>query len=371
MANGTTIACEFITFKFRISRPFPGNGSIMIGMLSTGIVIVLILVLASVFVNGWTDAPNAIATVVSTKVMTPRAAVLMAAVFNFLGVFLMGTAVANTICTMIYLTPGMDALAIVGAAQLSIVIWATAAWRFGIPTSESHALVAGLTGAGFASSKTDFVGFESVNWDSWEKVFQGLGISSVLGFAMGFTCVWLVIFFFNKMSRRSSNWFFGKAQIVSAAAMAFSHGTQDGQKFMGVMVLTLILGGIIPSELGSNFTIPLWIMILCSIIMALGTSVGGYRIIKTMGMDMVKLEKYQGFSADLAASICLLGSTILGIPVSTTHTKTTAIMGVGLQKGLRGVKWGIVMEMFTAWILTFPVCLIIGFLMAKLFLAIF
>lgn len=340
-------------------------------MIAVGLIIVLCLVLASVFVNGWTDAPNAIATVVSTRVMSPRAAVAMAAVFNFLGVLLMGTAVANTITSIVRMVPGKEALAVVGAAQLSIVIWAVLAWRFGIPTSESHALIAGLTGAGLASSRVDVVGLGAVNWDAWVKVFQGLGISSVLGFAAGFLCAWLVVILFRRVYRGAANSFFSKAQIVSAAAMAFSHGTQDGQKFMGVFALALALGGLLPLGAGGTIGIPLWVMALCSAIMAVGTSVGGYRIIKTMGMDMVKLEKYQGFSAEVAASICLLGSTVLGIPVSTTHTKTTAIMGVGLQKGLRGVKWGIVMEMFAAWILTFPVCLVIGFLMTKLFLAVF
>ena len=340
-------------------------------MITIGLVIVITLVLASVFVNGWTDAPNAIATVVSTRVMSPRAAVAMAAVFNFLGVLLMGTAVANTICSIVRLVPGKEALAVVGAAQLSIVMWAVAAWRFGIPTSESHALIAGLTGAGLASSRADVVGVGAVNWDAWNKVFQGLGISSLLGFASGFLVAWLVVLLFRRVSRGAANAFFSKAQIVSAAAMAFSHGTQDGQKFMGVFALALALGGVLPFSAGGAIGIPLWVMIMCSLIMALGTSVGGYRIIKTMGIDMVKLEKYQGFSAEVAASVCLLGSTVLGIPVSTTHTKTTAIMGVGLQKGLHGVKWGIVMEMFAAWILTFPVCLLIGYLMTKLFLAVF
>ncbi len=331
----------------------------------------MVLVLASVFVNGWTDAPNAIATVVSTRVMSPRAAVAMAAVFNFLGVLLMGTAVANTICSIIKIVPGKEALAVVGAAQLSIVLWAVTAWRFGIPTSESHALIAGLTGAGLASSRADIVGIDSVNWSAWGKVFQGLGISSVLGFATGFLFAWLVVLIFRRVSRGTANSFFSKAQILSAAAMAFSHGTQDGQKFMGVFALALALGGVLPFDASGAIFIPLWVMVLCSIIMAVGTSVGGYRIIKTMGMDMVKLEKYQGFSAEVAASVCLLGSTVFGIPVSTTHTKTTAIMGVGLQKGMRGVKWDIVIEMFAAWILTFPVCMIIGFLMTKLFLAVF
>jgi len=295
----------------------------------------------------------------------------MAAVFNFLGVFLMGTAVANTIGSIIKLTPGKEALAVIGAAQLSIVLFATAAWIFGIPTSESHALIAGLTGAGIASSKVSIFGFNVINWSCWSKVIQGLVISSVLGFILGFIFAWIVVLVFRPIVRSFANAFFSKAQIVTAAAMAFSHGTQDGQKFMGVIALTLVMGGISKQDPNGLLTIPIWVMILCSIIMALGTSVGGYRIIKTMGIEMVKLEKYQGFSADMAASTCILISTVFGIPVSTTHTKTTSIIGVGFQKGFRNVKWSIVLEMFTAWFLTFPTCMIIGYLMTKLFLKIF
>jgi inorganic phosphate transporter, PiT family len=336
-----------------------------------GLVVVLFLVLCSVFVNGWTDAPNAIATVVSTRVMSPRAAIAMAAVFNLLGVLLMGTAVANTIGSIIKLVPGKEALAIVGSAQLAIVIWAVSAWRFGIPTSESHALVAGLTGAGMAASTSRFVSFESVNWDAWGKVLQGLVISSVLGFALGFLSAVIVVTIFKPVKRNVANWFFSKAQMVSAAAMAFSHGTQDGQKFMGVFALALTLAGVLGPGAAGGLSIPLWVMILCSLVMALGTSVGGYRIIKAMGMDMVKLEKYQGFSAEVAASACILFSTVFGIPVSTTHTKTTAIMGVGAQRGLKHLNWGIVSEMVIAWVLTFPVCTILGFIFTKIFIALF
>ncbi len=343
----------------------------MLTAFSAGLIIVIILVLASVFVNGWTDAPNAIATVVSTRVMSPRAAVIMAAVFNFLGVFLMGTAVANTIGSIIKLTPGKEALAVIGAAQFSIILFSTAAWHFGIPTSESHGLIAGLTGAGIASSKESILGLNAINWDCWNKVIQGLIISSVLGFILGFIIAWIVVFVFRRIVRSLANSFFSKAQIVSAAAMAFSHGTQDGQKFMGVIALTLVLGGIFKQEPNGLLTIPIWVMILCSVIMAIGTSVGGYRIIKTMGIKMVKLEKYQGFSAEIAASSCILMSTVFGIPVSTTHTITTSIVGVGFQKGFRGVNWSIVLEMFTAWFLTFPIGIIIGYLMTKLFLIIF
>jgi PiT family inorganic phosphate transporter len=171
------------------------------------------------------------------------------------------------------------------------------------------------------------------------------------------------------MVRSKANSFFQNAQIAGGAAMAFMHGAQDGQKFMGVFMLGIFLAN--GQANVTNFHIPVWMMILCSAIMGVGTSIGGYKIIKSVGMDMVKLQKYQGFSADIAAATCLFISTIIGIPVSTTHTKTTAIMGVGAAKRLSSVNWGIVNEMVMTWILTFPGCGVIGFLMAKLFMIIF
>jgi PiT family inorganic phosphate transporter len=344
----------------------------MIAGFSLGLVIVLLLVLASEFVNGWTDAPNAIATVVSTRVMSPRAAVAMAVAFNFLGVLLMGTAVANTIGGIIKLAPGTASLAVIGAAQLGIVIWGVAAWRFGIPTSESHALIAGLTGAGLAASSSGSgIGIDAINWGAWIKILQGLLISSVLGFVLGFAVASLVVLLFRRVHRRPANTFFGIAQVASAAAMAFSHGTQDGQKFMGVFARAMVFGGVLALGKNGELIIPLWVMALCSAVMAVGTSIGGYRIIKTMGMDMVKLEKYQGFAAEITASVSLIVAASMGIPVSTTHTKTTAIMGVGVQRGLHCLNLGIVREMVVAWVLTFPVCGVIGFGMTRLFLWIF
>lgn len=338
-------------------------------MFSIELIIVLILVSASVFVNGWTDAPNAIATVVSTKVLRPRIAVIMAAILNLAGVLFMGLAVALTIKNIIDLPqdPG-KAMITLAAAQLAIVIWAVSAWLYGIPTSESHALIAGLTGAGIAINNS----FAGINLDSWIKVIQGLGISSVVGFAAGFLIVKLIVIIFKRVHRRFANVFFSYAQIVSAGAMAFSHGAQDGQKFAGVFLLALSVPKIVTTnDISSHSPIILGILVLCSIIMAIGTSVGGYRIIKSVGMDMVKLEKHQGFAADLAASLCLLISTKFGIPMSTTHTKTTAIMGVGAGKGINSVNWGIVSDMFIAWGLTFPVCGILGYLSVKLFLLFF
>lgn len=331
--------------------------------------ITVLLTLGVILVNGWTDAPNAIATAVSTRSIGPRAAVLMAAVFNFLGVLVMtmiNSSVAMTIYNMVDF--GGDphtALVALCAALFAIVIWATAAWYFGIPTSESHALIAGISGAAIALQGS----FSGINGSEWVKVLYGLIFSTIFGFGMGFAVVKLVEFIFKEIDRRKTLGFFKGAQIFGSAAMAFMHGAQDGQKFMGVFMLGMFLakgqGNV------SSFQIPFWLMVLCSLIMALGTSMGGYRIIKAVGMDMVKLEKYQGFSADLAAALCLLFSSIFGLPVSTTHTKTTAIMGVGSARRLSSVNWSLVGEMVMTWILTFPGCGLIGFLMAKLFMTLF
>lgn len=332
--------------------------------MQAGLVIVIVLVCASIFVNGWTDAPNAITTVVSTRVLSPKAAVGLAAIFNLLGVMLMGTAVAETISKMISLQPGNDALITLAAAQIAIVSWAVGAWKFGIPTSESHALIAGLTGAALAGG-----GLETVSWEAWQKVLLGLGISSVLGFISGWLVTAGVSKTFGRMQRRRANRFFSIGQVVSASAMAFSHGAQDGQKFMGVLAFALMMGGVVPNT--GTFVIPIWIMVGCSAMMAFGTSIGGYRIIKTMGMDMVKIEKYQGFSSEVAASVCMIGATVMGIPLSTTNTKGTALMGAAAARRVSNVNWGVVKEMLTAWVLTFPACGLIGYLMALLLHAIF
>ncbi len=333
------------------------------------LLITVLLTLGVILVNGWTDAPNAIATCVSTRSMSARAAILMAAVFNFLGVLFM-TLVNATVAATIYnmVDFGGDthqALVALCAALFAIVTWATVAWRFGIPTSESHALIAGLSGAAIALHN----GLGGINGAEWVKVIYGLVLSTLLGFGMGWAVTKLVELFCRRLDRRRTVGFFKNAQIAGGAAMAFMHGAQDGQKFMGVFMLGIFLargeGGV------GSFVIPIWLMILCSVVMALGTSIGGYRIIKAVGMDMVKLEKYQGFCADFAAAGCLLVSSLTGVPVSTTHTKTTAIMGVGAAKRLSSVNWGVVKEMVYTWVLTFPGCGLIGYLMAKLFMWIF
>ena len=235
-----------------------------------------------------------------------------------------------------------------------------AAWWFGIPTSESHALIAGLTGAAMALG-----GLDAVNINEWWKVIIGLIVSTVFGLGGGYVITKIVIWIFRPINRLIANKFFTFGQAISAMAMAFLHGAQDGQKFMGVFMLTLYYNGLVDKTAG-GFTIPIWVMILCSVTMGVGTSVGGMRIIKSVGMDMVKLEKFQGFSADLGAAITLFFSSLFGIPVSTTHTKTTAIMGAGAAKRLSSVDWSVVRDMVWAWVLTFPGCGLIAYFMSKL-----
>ena len=292
--------------------------------------VTVILALGAIFVNGWTDAPNAIATCVTTRCMPARAAILMSAAFNFLGVLIMthfNASVANTISHIVDFGGNSTmALACLCAALFSIVVYGATASRFGIPTSQSHSLIAGLTGAAIALG----------------------GASSAAA------------------NRRRANVFFKYAQIASAAAMSFMHGAQDGQKFIGVLFLGVAFASGQTSV--GDAGIPIWIMLLCSATMGIGTSVGGERIIKSVGQSMVKLEKYQGFSADLAGAANLLLATLTGIPVSSTHIKTCAIMGVGAVKRLSAINFGVVKDMMFTWFFTFPACGLISFVMAKLFM---
>ena len=319
--------------------------------------VTVILALGAIFVNGWTDAPNAIATCVTTRCMPARAAILMSAAFNFLGVLIMthfNASVANTISHIVDFGGNSTmALACLCAALFSIVVYGATASRFGIPTSQSHSLIAGLTGAAIALG-----GASSVNVHEWMKVIYGLALSIGLGFVMGWVLCKLVSILFAAANRRRANVFFKYAQIASAAAMSFMHGAQDGQKFIGVLFLGVAFASGQTSV--GDAGIPIWIMLLCSATMGIGTSV--------VGQSMVKLEKYQGFSADLAGAANLLLATLTGIPVSSTHIKTCAIMGVGAVKRLSAINFGVVKDMMFTWFFTFPACGLISFVMAKLFM---
>ncbi len=328
----------------------------------------VLLTCGVILVNGWTDAPNAIATCISTRCMSVRGAIIMAAVFNFLGVFVMtkiNATVAETITKMVdFGTDTHEAMIALSAAMFAIVLWATLAWVFGIPTSESHALIAGLTGSAIALHGN----FSGINGGEWVKVVYGIGISVVLGFGFGWLVCKLVEVLFYRVERRKAQTFFRGAQVVGAASMAFMHGAQDGQKFMGVILLcTFLANGQTPEAVVP----PTWLLLLCSVLMSVGTAIGGKKIIKSVGMDMVKLDKYQGFSADIAGAAALLFCSVFSLPVSTTHAKTTAIMGVGAVKRLSAINLSVVKEMVLTWVLTFPGCGLVGFLMTKLFMLIF
>ncbi len=315
----------------------------------------LLLTLAAEFINGWTDAPNSIAIAVSTRVLSPYQAVVMAAVLNIVGALVTGTAVAATIGTGI-VKPEVISLSVIIAATLTIVLWSTLTALIGIPTSESHELVAGLTGAGLAAT-----GPSALLWAGWQKVLIGLGFSTILGFASSVVIMVGLYWLLRRTRLATIRGVFNKLQILSTAFVAFSHGSNDGQKFMGVFALALVLGGKM-----TQFTIPIWVMLLCGVVMGLGTASGGWSIIRTMGFKITKLEPVNGFAAQCAATLSILLASRFGIPLSTTHTIGTSIMGVGTVKRLSAVRWGVAGNIVVAWIITFPVCGILGYLFSWL-----
>ncbi len=327
--------------------------------------VILILVIGVTAVSGATDAPNAIATVVSTRCMKPNVAIGLAAVFNFIGLAGMtfiSTAVAKTMFGMVDFSGDTNAsLLALMAAMIGAISWGIICWFFGIPCSKSHSLIAGITGGAIALN-----GFAGVIPSEWAKVIYGMVFSLVAGFVLGWLFTKVIEVLFSSINRRSANKLFVVIQDICALALAFLHGAQDGQKFMSIAMLGVALsfGNSTPDASG----FPLWIMIICSLAISLGTVVGGKRIIKSVGMDMVKLQKYQGVAANFSTTFTLLFASLTGMPVSTSHCNTSAIMGVGASKGLRHVKWNIASNMLLAWIITFPACGIIGYVLARVFM---
>lgn len=352
------------------------------------LIICLLLVFGVIFINGWTDAPNAIATCISTKSIKPKKAIIMAAVFNFLGVltmYFLTTATADTISNMVdFGDDYLMALNALSAGMVGVIFWGVLAWVFGIPSSESHALIAGITGAGIAAIVMGHGASIPFGWDSsWAKTIYGLIISCLFGFGVGFGVTKIIEAIFKKVNRNKARPFFRYAQIASGAGMAYVHGAQDGLKFIGVMFLALSLAGnahnleyaastgiIVQTQFSGSAD--LWYLaLIVSLVMGLGTSIGGYRIIKKVGMGIANLEPYQGFATDFTSAIGILISTLFGIPVSTTQVKSVSILGVASTKGIKKVKWSIAKEMVLTWLFTFPGCGVVGFLMALLFMNIF
>ncbi len=366
------------------------------------IIITVILALGVVFINGWTDAPNSVATCISTRAISPKKAIIMAAICNFIGVMifsLFASGVAESIAGIVnfgsfeetdlvssdqVMQNARNALVGLSAGMIGVVAWGVIAWVFGVPSSESHALVAGLTGACFAMM---ILGFDvSPGADSWIDVGVGFVVSSVMGLGLGFLVTKLIEAICRKITRGRTTKFFKWAQIVSAGGMAVAHGAQDGLKFIGIIYLVLFLGSVAYPDATSvtlmnpnaegfaldflNQPAFLWLPVLVSIVMAIGTSIGGYRIIKKVGMGMVALEPYQGFATDISAFIALIFSLLFSWPVSTSQVKTCSIVGVGLTKGTHKINWSSVKDMVLTWVFTFPGCILIGFVFTFIFFAI-
>lgn len=318
---------------------------------ATGLVyLVVALGLAFEFMNGFHDAANAIATVVATRVMRPLVAVLMAGVLNLLGA-LSGTAVAVTLGKGI-VDPTVVTETTVAIALFSAILWDILTWYFGLPTSSSHALIFSLIGAAVAGH-----GFGVVVFAGTFKTMIGIVYSPLIGFAFGATVIVILFWIFHRSLPSQVHAIFGRVQVLSSAYMAFSHGGNDGQKTMGVLSLALFTAGL----LGPTFYVPLWVMIACALAMGLGTALGGWRIIHTMGHRLVKLTPIDGFAAETAAGTVIEIATRLGIPISTTHAITGSILGVGAVRGPRKVGWHVAGSIVMAWIMTIPGCFVFGY----------
>lgn len=309
------------------------------------------LVLIFDFINGFHDSANSIATVVSTKVLSPFAAVVMAAFFNFIAFLIFPLKVATTIGKGI-INPDVINLSVIAAAILAAITWNLITWWYGIPSSSSHTLVGGLVGAAIASS-----GFESVIMAGVIKIVIFIFIAPILGMIMSFLISAIVIFLAKNHSPGIIDKHFRRLQLLSAAAFSLGHGGNDAQKSMGIIWVALIVSGLSTK----NDPIALWIVLSCHAAIALGTLSGGWRIVKTMGQKITKLKPFEGFCAETAGALTLFGATHFGIPVSTTHTITGAIIGAGARKGVTAVKWGVTTKIFWAWILTIPVSALISF----------
>jgi PiT family inorganic phosphate transporter len=316
------------------------------------VLLLLILVLGLIFdfINGFHDTANAIATVVATRVLSPGRAVLMAGVLNFAGA-LSGTAVATTVGKGI-IPPELSTPALVISALVAAIVWNLVTWYFGVPSSSSHALIFSLVGAGVASA-----GWSSIQFGGLEKTFQGLLFSPILGFAGAFLAMVLLLNLFVHAFPSTVTRIFGRVQLLSSAWMAFSHGSNDAQKTMGVMTMAVASYF---HWAGTDWQVPLWIIVGAALAMGLGTAIGGWRIIRTMGLRVVQLRPIDGFAAETAAATVIEVASRLGIPVSTTHTIGSAILGVGATRRLSAVRWGIAGQMVMAWVFTIPACFMLA-----------
>ena len=330
------------------------------------IILITVLILLVILVNGWTDAPNAIAGCICTRSLSPATALILAAVCNFsgaVGMYLISPRVAATLYNIVDLGDDSSAsLCAIAAGLSAVILWSVTAFVFGLPTSESHALISGISGAAVAKCGS----FSALNGREWALVLGGLFATTLPPFILGYLAYRIIILLLSRARRRSAMLYFNRAQRLSAAVSALLHGAQDSQKFIGIYLLALSLLGL--GDADKKFSVLL--MLICAAVMTLGTLIGGARIIKKVGCDMTELDAVGGSSSDIASSITLLVCSLVGIPASTTHSKTCAIMGAGLCKG-RGIDIRIASQVLLAWGLTFPACGALGFGFYMLMSAIF
>ncbi len=308
------------------------------------LVVVIVLSMIFDFINGFHDTANAIATSVSTRVLSPKVAVAMAAVLNMVGA-LTGTAVAKTVGAGLVDAAVVTQVTVI-SALLAAIIWDVFTWYFGLPTSSSHAILSALVGAGVATAGPGIIIMKGVY-----KILIGLFLSPIAGLILGFLLMLLLYRLFKHVSHSRVNKTFNRLQIVSAAYMAFSHGNNDAQKTMGIVTMALVSYYKLPT-----FDVPLWVIVLCASAMALGTALGGWRIIKTLGVRLVSLRPIHGFAAEAAAGTIIEIASRIGLPLSTTHVISSTVMGVGASKRLSAVRWGIGSDIVVAWIITLPAC---------------
>jgi len=319
--------------------------------------IVIFLALAFDFINGFHDTANAIATSVSTRALTPRTAIVMAASMNFVGALLF-TGVAKKIGGSITDPALLDnGIQIVIATLIAAIIWNLLTWWFGIPSSSSHALIGALAGAVYVGAGSDHI-----KWSGFKDIVLGLILSPLIAFAIGYVVMTILKWIFAKRSPHTVNKGFRSMQILTAAFQSFTHGTNDAQKAMGIITFALVTSGHLDS-----MEVPLWVKISAATAMALGTSIGGWKIIKTMGTKIFKIEPINGFAADISAASVIFSATLLHLPVSTTHAITSAILGVGSAKRFSAVKWGIAGRIVITWFITIPLSAILAGLIFKIF----
>jgi PiT family inorganic phosphate transporter len=312
------------------------------------LICVIVLALIFDFINGFHDTANAIATSVSTRVLSPKVAVLMAAVLNMAGA-LSGTAVAKTVGAGLVQAVSITQVTII-SALLAAIIWDLITWYFGLPTSSSHAILSGLVGAAVATS-----GFEVIMVKGVYKILAGLLLSPLIGFILSIFLMSFLMWLFRKSTPTLVSSLFGRLQVVSAAYMAFSHGSNDAQKTMGIITMALVSYYHL-----TDFHVPFWVVIVCATAMAFGTAAGGWRIIKTLGVRLVQLRPIHGFAAETAAATVIEVASRIGLPLSTTHVISSTIMGVGASKRFSAVRWGVGGNIVLAWIITIPACVILA-----------